>query len=56
MARNYSTKSNGFGFDENTIEAVWKKGEVEPNLTSYRKDKCKASMQRSKYGKTEKYG
>jgi len=55
MARNYSTKSNGFSFDESTIEAVWEKGEVEPT-PGFRKDKCRASMQRTKYGKTEQWG
>lgn len=56
MARNYSTSRDGYTFDESTVEAVWKKGEVEPNYPSYRKDKCDASMQRTKYGKTEKWG
>lgn len=56
MARNYSTRSNGYGFDENTIEAVWRKGEIEPQYSGFRKDKCGASMQRDKYGKTEQWG
>ena len=56
MARNYSTRRDGTGFDESTIEAVWRKGEVEPDYPSYRKDKCGASMQRTKYGETEKWG
>ena len=56
MARNYSTRSNGLGFDENTIEAVWKKGVVEPQYSGFRKDKCGASMQRTKYGETEEWG
>jgi hypothetical protein len=54
--RRSNTKRDGTDFDEQTIEAVWKKGTPEANLTSYRKDKCNASMQRQKYGKTEQYG
>ena len=56
MARNYSTKNNGSSFDENTIEAVWGKGKIEPSFSGFRKDMCEASMQRTKYGKTEQYG
>lgn len=55
MSRNYSTRINGFGFDESTIEAVWRKGEQE-STSGFRKDACGASMQRSKYGKTEQWG
>jgi len=56
MARNSNTRENGSGFDEDTIEAVWKKGTPEPGLSTYRKDVCSASMQRQKYGKQEQYG
>jgi hypothetical protein len=56
MARNPNTTSSGGGFDEKTIEAVWQKGTPEPGLSTYRKDKCGASMQRSKYGETVQYG
>jgi len=56
MARNFGAKRDGFSFNENTIEAIWKKGEIEPEYPSFRKDKCGASMQRSKYGKTEQFG
>ena len=56
MARNPNTTSSGQGFDEKTIEAVWQKGTPEPNYTGFRKDCCGASMQRSKYGKTEQWG
>ncbi|MGE3703083.1 MAG: HNH endonuclease signature motif containing protein [Hyphomicrobiaceae bacterium] len=56
MARNRNTTSSGGGFDEKTIEAVWRKGTPEPGLTTYRKDKCGASMQRGKYGETVQYG
>lgn len=56
MARNYNTRSDGSGFDSATIEAVWKKGEIEPTYSGFRKDKCGASMQHDKYGKTEQWG
>jgi len=56
MGRNHSTKSDGSSFDEKTIEAVWQKGTSEPGYPSFRKDKCGASMQRTKYGQTEKWG
>ncbi len=56
MARGRNTKSDGISFSEATIEAVWQKGTPEPNYPSFRKDKCGASMQRSKYGKTEQHG
>lgn len=56
MVRNYNTRRDGLTFDESTIEAVWKKGEIESNYTSFRKDKCGASMQRDKYGKTMQFG
>lgn len=45
MSRKFSTRINEAAFDEETIEAVWKKGTPEPNLTIYRKDRCGASMQ-----------
>ena len=56
MARQLNTTTTGKVFDEATIEAVWKKGTPEPGLSSFRKDVCGASMQRNKYGTTEKYG
>jgi len=56
MARSYNTKVDGSPFDEKTIEVVWQKGTPEPQYPSFRKDKCGASMQRTKYGKTEKWG
>jgi hypothetical protein len=56
MARQRNTTSRGGGFDESTIEAVWQKGKPEPGYSSFRKDACGASMQRSKYGKTEQWG
>lgn len=56
MARVRSTKSDSSSFDEATIEAVWQKGTPEPLYPTFRKDKCGASMQRNRYGKTEQWG
>jgi len=56
MARNPNTTTSGGAFSEATIEAVWAKGTPEPNYPGFRKDKCGASMQRTKYGKTEQWG
>jgi hypothetical protein len=56
MARSHGTKTDGSQFDEVTIEAVWQKGTPEPDYPLFRKDCCGASMQRSKYGKTEQFG
>ncbi len=56
MARNPGTTSGGGKFDDATVEAVWQKGTPEPNYTGFRKDKCSASMQRSKYGETVQFG
>lgn len=56
MARNPNTTTSGGSFTDATIEAVWQKGTPEPGLETYRKDKCGASMQRSKHGKTGDYG
>ena len=56
MARNFNTKRDSSSFDEDTIENVWQKGEIESKYPSFRKDKCGASMQRSKHGKTERWG
>jgi len=56
MVRIRNTKSDGSSFSETTIEAVWQKGTPEPQYPTFRKDKCDASMQRGKYGKTEQFG
>ena len=56
MDRTWNTKSEGSSFDDATIEAVWKKGTLEPEYTSFRKDMCGASMHRTNYGKTDKWG
>jgi len=47
---------DGRPFDEKTIEAVRQKGTLEPGYEGFRKDACKASMQRTKYGKQERWG
>jgi hypothetical protein len=56
MAQYFNTRKDGRAFDEATIEAVWKKGNPEPNLSSYRKDVCGASMSRNRYAKQEQWG
>jgi hypothetical protein len=56
MARSRGTRTDGGAFDSATIEAVWQKGTPEPQYASFRKDKCGASMERSRHGKTEKWG
>jgi hypothetical protein len=56
MARQPNTTTSGGSFDEATIEAVWKKGTPEPELSAFRRDICGARMQRSEYGTTETYG
>jgi HNH endonuclease len=49
------TKRDGTPFDDATIEAVWQKAKQEP-IPGFRKDSCGASIQRSKYGKTQRFG
>jgi 5-methylcytosine-specific restriction endonuclease McrA len=56
MARRPGTRTDGGGFDERTIEAVWQKAKPEPAFTTFRKDACGASMSRGDYGKTTSYG
>lgn len=56
MARSRGTRTDGEAFDNITIEAVWEKGTPDPHYSSFRKDKCGASMHRPNYGKTEQYG
>jgi len=56
MARSHNTRVDGGAFDKRTTEAVWQKGAPEPKYPSFRKDKCGASMQRTKYGKAEQWG
>ena len=50
--RKPNSRTSGDSFDSTTIEAVWRKGRPEPNLPSFRKDVCNASMQRGEYGNT----
>ena len=56
MGRSYGTDRDGNTFGEDIIEAVWEKGVPDPNFTSFRRDKCNASMQRGRYGKTVQFG
>ena len=56
MARNPNTTKSGGGFDEKTIEAVWRKGTPIPGYPAFRRDVCNASMQRNKYGETVEFG
>ena len=56
MLRGYNIREDAGAFDEETIEAVWKKGKPEPAYPSFRKDCCDASMHRPKYGKLEQWG
>jgi hypothetical protein len=56
MSRNFNSNAKGGSFDAQTIEAVWQKGTPESGLTSFRKDVCGASMQRTKYGETVQFG
>lgn len=56
MARSHGTRGDGGPFDEATVEAVWRKATPEPAYPSFSKDKCGASMQRQKHGKTEQFG
>lgn len=58
MTRYVGTTRYGGTFDAQTIEAVWRKGQVvsgyDPNI--YRKDSCGAWMKRSEYGQTSGHG
>lgn len=56
MTRHSNTTTRGGSFDEYMIEAVWQKAKPEPQYAGFRKDACGASMQRSRYGKTEQWG
>ncbi|MCH7973852.1 MAG: HNH endonuclease [Bacteroidetes bacterium] len=56
MSRKPSTNGNGGSFSDATIEAVWKKAKIDHGYTSFRKDTCEASIKRSEYGNTVKYG
>ena len=56
MARKSNTNSNGGSFSEATVEAVWRKAKLNSGYTSFRKDTCGATIQRSEYGKTTHYG
>ena len=56
MARQPNTTTSGGEFDEGTIEEVWAKAKSEPFFTSYRRDRCEASIRKDDYGKTTEKG
>ena len=56
MPRKLNTTVHGQRFDPETIEAVWRKAEPELAFSTFRKDICGASMQRSEYGLEEMFG
>lgn len=56
MARNPNTRSDGSSFDATTIDAVWKKALPQSGVSGFSKDRCRAVIQQSKYGMTEKWG
>lgn len=58
MKRRENTDRNGNSFDAATVEAVWQKGQMIPGFSpsQTRKDKCKAIIDRNKYGATVERG
>ena len=56
MARKPNSDSNGNGFSEETIEAVWQKGFLMVGYPNHRTDKCGAIMERKKHGDLVQYG
>lgn len=58
MARNGNTKSDGSGFDQATIDAVWQKAQAIQgyDANDYRKDCCNAWIKKSSYGTNGDYG
>jgi hypothetical protein len=56
MARQPNTTTSGGEFDEGTIEEVWVKAKPEAFFTSYRRDRCGASIRKDDYGKTTENG
>ncbi len=56
--RNSNTTNSDGSFSEETIEAVWKKGEPISGEAQdvYRTDSCGAKIKRSMYGKTTELG
>ena len=58
MNRQPNTTKDGRGFDQATIEAVWRKGQAVAGYDPavYRKDVCGAWMQRTSHGGTGDYG
>jgi hypothetical protein len=56
MTRKPNTRSDGTAFDDATIEAVWKKAELDSHLTTFRRDRCGARISRNRYGRVEQWG
>jgi hypothetical protein len=58
MARKHNTTNTGNGFDQQTIDAVWKKGKVVSGYDAdkNRKDACNAWMAKASYGTTGDHG
>ena len=55
MNRQPGTRADGTTFDDVAVQAVWEK--LPPIVgTPFRKDCCRASVRRDKYGKTEQWG
>ncbi len=50
MTRKANTNRSGGSFDDDIIEAVWRKGTPEKDYPGFRKDTCGASMSRERYG------
>lgn len=51
----HNTRSDGRGFDDGTIQAVWEKGQPSNgvNPDTYRTDKCGAWMGRTAHGNVQ---
>ncbi|MHA2203330.1 MAG: hypothetical protein ACW991_06545 [Candidatus Hodarchaeales archaeon] len=56
MARLPNTRVDGSPFPDETIAVVWDKTKKDPDYLLFRRDRCKALIQREKYGKFEKWG
>ena len=55
MARGWGAKCDGSAFEAEIIEAVWRKGNINPNA-AFRKDACGASINKAKYGQAVSWG
>lgn len=56
MSRQHGSKVDGSPFSQQTIEAVWQKGQTVFGNPSVKKDICGAQMQRNLYGKASTFG